>query len=270
MHIQPKQRGIAIITTAVSLTLLIPILGLGVDAAMLWAARTKLNSACDAAALATARNLGVGANLPDQIAYATARGEAFFQANFDARTFRADPILPLIRIVETSDSNLEVTATARLAIPLYFMRYLGSQATEVQSSGRVNRRYVDLMLDLNTNVPKAMCTESLRLAKTFTNSFLGGRDRVGVSINGAPLYAVDSKFKEHNALSLKLDGVSCSGGPNLPVTLSLIYPDELHTIVSLSNVTNATKPALNIKIAEPAALSQAFYQLSNELLFSGR
>ena len=271
-----NQKGIAIIAMAISLVVLIPVLGLGVDAAMLWSARTKLNSACDAAALATARNVGFGATLPDQVAYATSRGEAFFQANFDPAPFRAAPVMPVIRIVETTKSNLAISASARLNMPLYFMHFLGTQATEIQASSIVNRRNVDLVLSLDTNVRKDICLAFIRSAKVFTSSFLVGRDRLELLVNGSVLYPKDSKFKEGEAFARKLDGVSCTGGSSEPVRLSWTHPrttqaGELEAKVSLSAIspTAQTKEVV-LKITEPAALSQAFSQVSTDLLFSCR
>ncbi len=271
-----NQKGIAIIATAFSLVVLIPVLGLGIDAAMLWSARTKLNSACDSAALATARNLGFGATLPDQVAYATSRGEAFFQANFDPAAFRADPLTPVIRIVETTKSNLAISASARVNIPLYFMRFLGSQATEVQASSIVNRRNVDLVLSLDTNVPKEICREFISSAKVFTGSFLGGRDRLELLVNGSVLYAKDSKFKEGEAFAHKLEGVSCTGGSVGSVEMHLTFPKATQSETVEAKVSLSSKPitgqpkAVVLKIKEPAAMSQAFSQISTDLLFSGR
>ena len=271
-----NQKGIAIIAMAISLVVLIPVLGLGVDAAMLWSARTKLNSACDAAALATARNVGFGATLPDQVAYATSRGEAFFQANFDPAPFRAAPVMPVIRIVETTKSNLAISASARVNIPLYFMRFLGTQATEVQASSILNRRNVDLVLSLDTNVPKDVCQEFIRSAKIFTSSFLAGRDRLELLVNGSVVFPKDAKFKEGGALAGKLDGVSCSSTFAGPVSISLTYPKSTRPEAVEANVSLSTtqptgqRKAIDIKIKEPAAISQAFSHISTDLLFSGR
>ncbi len=271
-----NQKGIAIIATAISLVVLIPVLGLGVDAAMLWSARTKLHSACDVAASTTARNLGFGATLPDQVAYATSRGEAFFQANFDPAVFRAAPLIPVIRIVETTKSNLAISASARVNIPLYFMRFLGTQATEVQASSILNRRNVDLVLSLDTIVPKDVCLEFIRSAKIFSSSFLGGRDRLELLVNGAVLYPKDSKFKEGEAFAHKLDGVSCSGTSAAPVAMYLNFPkatqpDAVEATVTLSPKPNTGQPkAVVLKIKEPAAIGQAFSQVSTDLLFSSR
>jgi Flp pilus assembly protein TadG len=79
-----RERGIAVMLTAFLLVFTIPAVGLAIDAGVLYLVRSKLSSACDAAALATARNLNLGLTLEDQQANAIARGTAFFNANFPA------------------------------------------------------------------------------------------------------------------------------------------------------------------------------------------
>ena len=272
------EKGIAIITLAVSLALLVPILGLSVDGGLLWAANNKLNSACDAAALATARSLGYGATLPDQIAYATNRGEAFFQANFDSALFGSASVAPIINVAEISPSVLEVTVTAKLKIPVYFMRYLGPNASQVQAASHVIRRDVDLVLAIDTS-SGAYCQEAVRQGKLFANSFMAGRDRIGLVVNGQPILDPDPRFKAANMLSAQLDLVTCGTSINSGVGAApaaayqqiakLNRPEALNAVVWITAkpfAPSANPSALTYVIGQPMApeLEKTIRRFSND------
>ncbi len=248
---------------AVSLALLVPILGLSVDGGLLWAANNRLNSACDAAALATARSLGAGASLPDQIAYATNRGEAFFQANFDSGLFGGARVAPIISVSEIAPALLEIKASAKTNIPVYFIRYLGSSASLVQASRRVMRRDVDLVIALDTSAG-TFCEEAVRQSKLFANSFMAGRDRIGLVVNGQTVLVPDLRFKMGGMLGAKLDAVTCSAlTVGVPITAydqiaALNRPEALNAVVWISGKPSPpnANPPLRTYIIGPAAAAE--------------
>lgn len=254
------EKGIALIALAVSLALLVPILGLSVDGGLLWAANNRLNSACDAAALATARSLGAGAALPDQIAYATNRGEAFFQANFDSAQFGGAHVVPVINVAEIAPAVLEITATAKANIAVYFMRYLGPGVSLVQASGRVIRRDVDLVIALDTSAGP-FCEEAVRQSKLFANSFMAGRDRIGLVVNGQPILDPDPRFKIGGMMGAKLDAVSCgdaAGGVPFAAydqISKLNRPEALNAVVWISGKPSEpnSNPPVRTYVIGPAA-----------------
>ena len=67
------ERGAALLFTATSFIVLIPVVGLAIDASFLYAVRAKLSSAVDASALAAGRSLNQGLTLQAQAAAAEAR-----------------------------------------------------------------------------------------------------------------------------------------------------------------------------------------------------
>src|SRR5512139_3454511 len=83
-HSQPSRRdkGIAIVLTGVLLLLVIPVVGLAVDAGALYVIKAKMVMATDAAALAAARSLNVGLSMAAQEATARARALTVYAANF--------------------------------------------------------------------------------------------------------------------------------------------------------------------------------------------
>ena len=76
-----NQRGSSVILfTMLSILLLIPLLGLAVDASVMYLMKAKLSSAVDAAAIATARSLNLSTS-PTQQGPAEIVGKTFFYAN---------------------------------------------------------------------------------------------------------------------------------------------------------------------------------------------
>ena len=263
-----SEKGIALIALAVSLALLVPILGLSVDGGLLWAANNRLNSACEAAALATARSLGAGATLPDQIAYATNRGEAFFQANFDSAQFGGAQVVPVINVAELAPAVLQITATAKTNIPVYFMRYIGPTASLVQASRRVIRRDVDLVIALDT-MAGPFCEEALRQSKLFANSFMAGRDRIGLVVNGHPILDPDPRFKTGGMIDAKLDAVTCGsaigGIPSAAYEqiVKLNRTEAVNAVVWISGAPSApnSNPPVRTYVIGPAMALQVEKQL---------
>ena len=162
-----REKGIAVMLTAFMLIFTIPIVGLAIDAGLLYVVRAKLSSACDAAALATARNLNLGLTLAEQTSAATTRGTAFFGANFPAGYMGTYNTTPTITVTQATLNTLSVTSTASTTAPLYFMRYLGSSATLASSTGRATRRDVNLILvlDRSGSMSGQPCTDMISASK---------------------------------------------------------------------------------------------------------
>src|SRR5260221_4263059 len=105
---EQRERGRAVILTALMMVFTIPIVGLAIDAGLLYAVRGRLSAACDAASLATARNLNLGLTLSQQTAATTARGTAFFNANFPPGYMGTSRITPRFVIAQVNVSTLDV------------------------------------------------------------------------------------------------------------------------------------------------------------------
>src|SRR3984957_10250090 len=72
-----KERGISLIFTAMTLVFIVPMVGLAIDAGILYTVKGKLQMAVDAASLAAARALSRGNDDTTQQSNATAEAEAY-------------------------------------------------------------------------------------------------------------------------------------------------------------------------------------------------
>ena len=226
-----RERGIAVMLTAFLLVFTIPAVGLALDAGVLYLVRSKLSSACDAAALATARNLNLGLTLEDQRANAIARGTAFFNANFPTGYLGTSSVSPIIDIAQATLNTLTVTASATGNANLYFMRLLGNTAQLTSSEGRASRRDVNiiLVLDRSGSMGGAPCTAMINSSKTFANMFINGRDRMGMISYGASVfraYPPTTDFKNPSSSILSaIDLVTCTGWTNTPTAYWNAYQE---------------------------------------------
>src|SRR5271154_1262544 len=82
-----KEKGITLLVGAVSLTFIVPMIGLAVDVGFLYASRSKLQAAVDGAALAAARALSIGIGLSAQTVSAQNNAVNWFYSNFPNNVF---------------------------------------------------------------------------------------------------------------------------------------------------------------------------------------
>lgn len=215
-----REGGMAVLLTAIMLLFTIPAMGLAIDAGLMYVIRGRLTAACDAASLATARNLNLGLTLEEQTAAATQRGTAFFGANFPAGYLGTTGTVPSIAVAQTNLSTLTVTTTATTNAPLYFMRILGGTTAVAGAVGRASRRDVNLMLvlDRSGSMSGTPCTDMITASKTFVNMFVNGRDTLGMvtfSSSSYVAYTPSKYFKSAGSLlTTAIDAIACTGGTN--------------------------------------------------------
>jgi Flp pilus assembly protein TadG len=224
-----RERGIAVMLTALLLVFTIPVVGLAIDAGLLYLVRSKLSSACDAAALATARNLNLGMTLPAQMANAQARGVAFFNANFPTGYLGTSGITPTVLIDDSSATSIRVTVSATGDASLYFMRILGPSVSVASASGQASRRSVNIimLLDRSASMNGAPCTAMKNASTTFVDLFVNGRDRLGMVSFGTTVsrdYAPTLNFKNPAApLSAAINSIACTQATNISDGYSEAY-----------------------------------------------
>lgn len=216
---KPNQRGSALILlTLMMCTVLIPIVGLAIDGTILFLVKTKLSAAVDAAALAGARSLNIGLDLPSQTATAQATIQSFYSANFPTGFWGSTNATLSSNIRQTGYKTRVVDVTAYLDSPLYFMRILGQTTSRIGAHGQATRRDVNviMVLDRSGSMAQAgVCGTMVAAARSFVDKFTNGRDRLGLVtfMGGSNLdYAPSLHFKSANpSLDSVLSGLACGG-----------------------------------------------------------
>jgi len=183
---RPKGRkGVTLILTVALMGVVIPIVGLAIDASLLYAIKAKLQAATDAAALAGARSLNRGMDLASQTDNARATAQEFFDANFPNGHLATTGRSLTVTIAESSYKTRTVRLAASVSGPSYFMRMLGFGSTSLQASGMASRRDVNLVLVLDRSSSMSGAMNAMRAAaRAFVDKFAEGRDNVGLIVFG--------------------------------------------------------------------------------------
>jgi Flp pilus assembly protein TadG len=221
---RPRNRGIALIFTALALVFIIPLVGLVVDAGVLYTVKTKLQMAVDAGSLAAARALSRGLDGASQQASARSTARSYVLVNFPSGYFNiAAPVVPDSAIVidESVTNQRSVTVTAGVSVPLYFMRWLGTNATGVNATATAVRRDVNVVIVMDRSGSLAnsgSCDPLKAAAVNFVGRFSNGRDNVGLvtfatsSMNDFP--AGTNFGTASPPVTGILNSITCTGGTN--------------------------------------------------------
>ncbi len=281
-QLRKRENGISLILAVASLVFLIPMIGLAVDAGLLYVARARLQGAVDGASLAAARSLNLGQSTYAQTASAKQNAVNWFYANFPQGAWFSSNTQ-----MDTTDahahvyddpvnSNLRhVDVTASTTVPTLFMRWFGLNMTIVAAEGFASRRDVNAILVLDRSGSMgSSCSSLITAAKTFTGQFSAGRDKIGAIsfADNAYLHHVPSSdfqttlgyTNSFGTGSGELDTIACAGGTATPQAFALAY-NELYKL---------NQPgALNVIVLEtdghPNTITVNFWDGSNAGIASG-
>ncbi len=214
------EKGVTLLIGILSLTLIIPMMGLGIDVGFLYAVKSKLQAAVDGAALAAARSLNIGQDTASQAASAQNTAVTWFYDNFPSSYFgTANTVMSTSNVSVFDDPHnshmREVTVTATSQVDTFFMKWLSFGATTIGATATATRRDVVMMMimdrsdSMNNNNG---CSNMRAAAKLFTGQFAAGRDSIGMVEFGDTAW-VDSPPTTNfrSTLGYSVDGSSGSG-----------------------------------------------------------
>lgn len=219
-----RERGISLIFTAISLITIIPLVGLAIDAGILYTVKGKLQMSVDAAALAAGRALSRGNDDATQQANAKAVAQDYALLNFPTGYFNiASPVFNPgdISIDESVANQRSITVTARVTAPLYFMRWLGDNATTVAATATAVRRDVNVVIVMDRSGSlsnSGSCAPLKAAAVSFVGKFANGRDNMGLvtfATSSANDFTLANNFNTASpSVATILNSLNCTGGTN--------------------------------------------------------
>jgi Flp pilus assembly protein TadG len=175
-----RQRGAIAIMTAVSMVILLALVGLVVDGGLAYMVKARLNAAVDSAALAAARAVPVGNNQAEQRANAQAAAADFFAANIPAGYLLSSPTLQSTTV--TFDAGtVTIDVRAEAPMPVSFMQVLGFSQLNPVAYAQTIRKDLEMVLVVDTSGSLSSSRVAVKAsAKSFLNKFNVLQDRVGL------------------------------------------------------------------------------------------
>jgi Flp pilus assembly protein TadG len=220
-----RRKGVVMVMfTMMMLFIILPAVGLAVDAGVMFAIKGKMQSAADGAALSAARSLNRGQTFAAQQSAAEATAKKFYHINIEngwlGLNGQADPVVTFpVQAGQMMTIHVEATVTA----PTYFMRVVGPSSLTLRSMAEVNRRFVNLILVMDRSTSLSLsnsCTPLKDAAADFTNAFMNGTDQLGLVTFGTTYrmdFALANDFLSRaspNNIPYLINRVSCAGYTN--------------------------------------------------------
>ena len=241
-----NERGVILLLGTLSVPVLISMMGLGIDASVLYGIKSKLQLASDGAALASARALSIGLTTAEQADSARNNATNWFNKNFPTGEFGSSGTVvpqPLVFDDPTNALLRHVVVTASTNAPSFFMRYWGRVSTSISVRSEATRRdsVIMMVLDRSGSMQNSgSCQPMKDAAKQFTGMFAAGRDRIGmVTFNMASYVSsvpstdfrtnlgyADSSSSPASGTG-QIDAITCTGGTGTPEAMILGY-NELY------------------------------------------
>jgi Flp pilus assembly protein TadG len=242
-----RERGVSVmIFTLVSVLVVIPLMGLAIDGSIGFWVKAKLSAALDAAALAAGRS---------PTANATTVVQEYVYANFPVGWMGTSfSVAPTATVSYPTSGTRQVTVTAAVTVPQYFMAIFGHRTAIVSALAQSSRRNTNLMLvldrssSMNTTGPDGalICNTMIASATTFVNYFTNGQDQLGlVSFHtwANVDYPFNTNFQTSSPnLTSVLGDLVCGENTSSAEALNLAYTQ----ITNLGSAAYANNGALNV------------------------
>src|ERR1700736_83005 len=239
------ERGFALMLyTLMLFFIIIPSVGLAIDAGIMYYIKGKLQTAVDGAALGAARSLSRGQDIPTQKPLAEDTAKRYFHANFPNNWMGVTPVNdPTVTWPTPPVGTAIINVKADVDAPTWFMRIMGINSLHFTVVGEATRRNVNVMLviDRSTSLnDTGSCGALSTDAQLFVKSFSNNRDRLGMVTFGT-YYNLDFPFNFdfQSSLTTKLSTLQCSGFTNAAAAYWIAYK----TVKALGD-----KNALNVML----------------------
>ena len=229
-----RRQGIVMLMFgALMLFVLLPAVGLAVDMGVAYAAKARLQSASDGAAIAATRSLNRGLNMSERQTVASETAQRFFAANLQNGWLGLSNPVATVTFPAAPPKTTAVQVDASVQLPTYFLRVLGTTSMTLRTTSGASRRDINIMLvlDRSGSLQSSMSCEPMKeAAKSFVYTFQDGRDKVGLITYGTS-YNVDKLLGPYFRTSgtdmiTIIDNISCVGWTNSAAAYSLAY-DQL-------------------------------------------
>lgn len=179
-------KGQVAVIVALSLIVLVGMVGLAVDSGLGYGVKAKLNAAVDAASLAGARALSQGGTQAEQGTAATQAANKFFHANYPDGYLGSTPTEPVVTVSFLPSPNCTpprcgtiVDVSASASVPVTFMRVYNFDLLNVSASASADRQSVDLAFVVDITGSMSGVASSVRSrAQKFLNNLNQESDRV--------------------------------------------------------------------------------------------
>ena len=180
-----KQRGtIVILYSLMLMFIIIPLAGLAVDLTIMYIVQAKLWEAIDGAALEAGHLMGTSA---ETLSAQAALAQQICATNFPTGYWNAyglsciaTPSLPA-----APDYMYKVDITAKVSVPLWFMKVFQATDAAVSASAESSRRQARVILVLDRSGSMSGTIATLKnAAAAFVTKFNGGYDELGLVIYG--------------------------------------------------------------------------------------
>jgi hypothetical protein len=170
-----------ILFTLMMPAVIVPLVGLAIDATMCRIVQAKLGVAVDGAALGTGRLLGTNANFQE---LADEFVRANFRADGTAGFWRANTLTT--NVTYTSGFTKTIVVNAQVRVPLFFARVFRQDYAVVSASATAQRTdsRIMMVIDRSTSMSGTAISQVISSARSFTQSFTNGTDELGLVVYG--------------------------------------------------------------------------------------
>jgi Flp pilus assembly protein TadG len=217
----PRERGVILFVYTVAMGMIVLVLGLAIDAGVLYMTRNRMQAASDAAALAAARSLNISQTQSGQESDAQLAATSFFTANFPNSTLGtmgSAITTSLTYGAGAQAATASLTTIATTNAPTYFMKWLGYSTIPITVTGTASRRDINMIMVLdrsgsmnNAQVPTA-CEQMKIAATSFVDMFSNGRDTLGLVVfNSGAETAFEPSTNFNAGMKAAISGISCGG-----------------------------------------------------------